>query len=126
MGSIRAADHPTYAGPNGITAPQICQIARYAGLSDRMLALGLFEHNPDLDGEAEVQLAHRLFGTCLTASSISLEIIPSVVQMNTLDMLLIYRAMIMKLHSINHRDQTAGGWTFQSPRRRKITRTITT
>ncbi len=51
MGSIRAADHPAsvYAGPNGITAPQICQIARYAGLSDRMLALGLFEHNPDLD-----------------------------------------------------------------------------
>ena len=51
MASIRAADHPAnvYAGPNGITAPQICQIARYAGLSDRILALGLFEHNPDLD-----------------------------------------------------------------------------
>lgn len=51
MGAIRAADHPAsvHAGPNGITASQICQIARYAGLSDRMLALGIFEHNPDLD-----------------------------------------------------------------------------
>jgi formiminoglutamase len=51
LGSIRAADHPAsvHAGPNGITAAQICQIARYAGLSDRVLALGVFEHNPDLD-----------------------------------------------------------------------------
>ena len=51
IGAVRAADHPAnvYAGPNGITAPQICQLARYAGLSDRVLALGLFEHNPDLD-----------------------------------------------------------------------------
>jgi len=51
LGSIRAADHPAsvHAGPNGITASEICQIARYAGLSDRMVAMGVFEHNPDLD-----------------------------------------------------------------------------
>ena len=51
LSSIRAADHPasTHAGPNGLTSSQICQLARYAGLSDRMIALGVFEHNPDLD-----------------------------------------------------------------------------
>ena len=49
--SIRASDHPasTHAGPNGLSSSQICQLARYAGLSDRMMALGIFEHNPDLD-----------------------------------------------------------------------------
>ena len=51
LSSIRASDHPasTHAGPNGFSSSQFCQLARYAGLSDKMMALGLFEHNPDLD-----------------------------------------------------------------------------
>ena len=51
LGSIRAADHPahTAAGPNGIDAMTACALARYAGMSDRLKAFGLFEHNPDLD-----------------------------------------------------------------------------
>lgn len=49
--SIRAADHPAHdaAGPNGIDAMTACAIGRYAGMSDRLKAIGLFEHNPDLD-----------------------------------------------------------------------------
>jgi arginase family enzyme len=51
LSSIRASDHPasTHAGPNGFSSSQFCQLARYAGLSDKMMALGIFEHNPDLD-----------------------------------------------------------------------------
>lgn len=51
FGSIRASDHPAHdaAGPNGIDAMTACAIARYAGMSDRLKAFGLFEHNPDLD-----------------------------------------------------------------------------
>lgn len=51
VSAIRAADHPAHAlaGPNGIDAMTACAIARYAGISDRLKAFGLFEHNPDLD-----------------------------------------------------------------------------
>ena len=43
--------HPAHdaAGPNGIDAMTACAIGRYAGMSDRLKAIGLFEHNPDLD-----------------------------------------------------------------------------
>jgi len=51
MASVRASDHPasTHASPNGMTAEHLCQLARYIGMSDRLLATGFFEHNPDLD-----------------------------------------------------------------------------
>ena len=51
VASIRASDHPAsaHAGPNGMTAEHLCQLSRYIGMSDRLLALGFFEHNPDLD-----------------------------------------------------------------------------
>jgi hypothetical protein len=51
MASVRISDHPasSHAGPNGMTAEHLCQLARYVGMSDRLLALGFFEHNPDLD-----------------------------------------------------------------------------
>jgi hypothetical protein len=51
MQAVRGADHPAHAeaGPNGLDAQQICRLGRYAGMSDRLKAIGLFEHNPDLD-----------------------------------------------------------------------------
>ena len=51
VASIRASDHPasSHASPNGMTAEHFCQLARYIGMSDRLLATGFFEHNPDLD-----------------------------------------------------------------------------
>jgi len=60
MSVIRGCDHPAHAdsGPNGIDARTICQLARYAGMSDRLKAIGVFEHNPDLD--------HRTLGAQLT------------------------------------------------------------
>jgi hypothetical protein len=72
MGSIRAADHPAHseAGPNGLDALQACTLAKYAGLSDRLKAFGVFEHNPDLDmrdlgAKAAAQVVwHFLDGAC--------------------------------------------------------------
>ena len=51
VAAIRASDHPasTHASPNGMTAEHFCQLSRYIGMSDRLLATGFFEHNPDLD-----------------------------------------------------------------------------
>lgn len=51
MASVRASDHPasTHASPNGMTSEHLCQLSRYVGMSDRLLATGFFEHNPDLD-----------------------------------------------------------------------------
>ena len=48
---IQGSDHVAHAdaGPNGIDARTMCQLARYAGMSDQMKAIGIFEHNPDLD-----------------------------------------------------------------------------
>ena len=48
---IRGSDHPAHAaaGPNGLSAPAACQLARYAGMSDRLKVLGIFEHNMSLD-----------------------------------------------------------------------------
>ena len=38
-----------YSSPNGFSSQEACQIMRYAGLSDKLSCLGLFEYNQDLD-----------------------------------------------------------------------------
>ena len=37
--------------PNGLTGEEFCQLARYAGYSDRLTAIGFFEHDPSRDGD---------------------------------------------------------------------------
>jgi len=51
VGAIRQSDAPAraQASPNGFYGEEICQIMRYAGLSDRLSSLGIFELNPDFD-----------------------------------------------------------------------------
>jgi len=53
MGAVRTADHPasTEARPNGLTGEELCQLARYAGYSDRLSSVGFFEHDPSRDGD---------------------------------------------------------------------------
>lgn len=50
--SIRAAEIRTenYISPNGFYADQICQIAKYAGISDKLTAVGLFNYFPEDKG----------------------------------------------------------------------------
>ena len=50
--SIRAAEirSENYVSPNGFYADQICQIAKYAGISDKLTAVGLFNYFPEEKG----------------------------------------------------------------------------
>jgi len=51
VSAIRMADAPGHAmaSPNGFTGEEFCQIARYAGLSDKLTSFGIYEFNPDFD-----------------------------------------------------------------------------
>lgn len=63
IGSVRASDAPGNgnASPNGFYGEEICQIMRYAGLSDKLTSLGLYEINPRLDRQSQTaQLAAQM------------------------------------------------------------------
>lgn len=53
---LRTSDFPndTFVQPNGLFNHELCQIARYAGISDKLSAIGLFNLSPN----AGNQLAH--------------------------------------------------------------------
>lgn len=70
--AIQSSDMPAQRGamPNGVWAHDACQLARYAGLSDRLKVWGLFEVNPahDLPNGAGVMLAAQLVWHVLEGS----------------------------------------------------------
>lgn len=51
IGAMRAGDAPGHASatPNGFNGDEICRVARYAGLSENLSAIGFFEYNPRYD-----------------------------------------------------------------------------
>ena len=51
MGAVRHADAPgsSTPSPNGFYGNELCQITRYAGLSEQVTSLGFFEINPSSD-----------------------------------------------------------------------------
>ncbi|MCK4989368.1 MAG: formimidoylglutamase [Bacteroidales bacterium] len=55
MGAVRHADAPgaSTPSPNGFFADELCQITRYAGLSEQTNIIGFFEFNPksDINGQ---------------------------------------------------------------------------
>ena len=53
ISAIRMADAPGRAGatPNGFSGEELCQITRYAGLSDKLTSLGIYEFNPHYDNQ---------------------------------------------------------------------------
>ncbi|GAB4315092.1 MAG: formimidoylglutamase [Bacteroidales bacterium] len=55
MSVVRQADAPGnhLASPNGFSSDEICQIMKYAGLSDHSTCLGIFEINPELDRDGQ-------------------------------------------------------------------------
>jgi len=57
MSAIRYSDAPgnLNATPNGISGEEACQIARYAGLSDKLSSFGLYEVNPLHDVREQTQ-----------------------------------------------------------------------
>lgn len=51
IGAIRASEAPGNANavPNGLFGDEACQIARYAGMSDKCTSIGFYEFNPKFD-----------------------------------------------------------------------------
>lgn len=51
MGAVRLSDAPgvKYGSPNGLFGEELCQLARYAGFSDRIGVFSIFETNPQCD-----------------------------------------------------------------------------
>lgn len=60
MSAIRQSDAPgnAYVTPNGFYGEEACQIMRYAGLSDKVSSIGIYEFNPTLDNNG--QTAHLI------------------------------------------------------------------
>jgi hypothetical protein len=62
--SIRASEllNVNYTSPNGFYADQICQISKYAGISDKLTSFGVFNFIPDKkEGVASVLLAQIIW-----------------------------------------------------------------
>src|SRR5690606_19611046 len=51
IGAIRASEAPgnANANPNGLYGDEACQLARYAGMSDKCSSVGFYEYNPTFD-----------------------------------------------------------------------------
>ncbi|MFN8286969.1 MAG: formimidoylglutamase [Chitinophagales bacterium] len=55
ISAIRQADAPAHAqaSPNGFSGEELCQITRYAGLSDKLTSIGIYEVNPGYDNNRQ-------------------------------------------------------------------------
>jgi len=63
ISSIRRSDAPGthYSTPNGFYGEQVCQAFRYAGMSDKLSSVGIYEVNPSLDNRGQTtELAAQL------------------------------------------------------------------
>ncbi|MDO6802508.1 formimidoylglutamase [Wenyingzhuangia sp. 1_MG-2023] len=51
IGAVRASEAPGNgnANPNGLYGDDICALARYAGISDKVTSFGIYEYNPIFD-----------------------------------------------------------------------------
>jgi len=55
ISSIRQSDAPAFynPSPSGFTSEEACQLARYSGIGDLVIAFGLFEMNPKFDNRSQ-------------------------------------------------------------------------
>lgn len=58
VSAIRRADAPGNgnASPNGFYGDEACQVARYAGLSEKLSSIGFYEYNPRFDQQAQTAM----------------------------------------------------------------------
>lgn len=65
ISAVRQTDAPANAvpSPHGFYGEQLCQIARFAGMSDKTSCFGIFELNPNLDnhGQTAHMVAHAVW-----------------------------------------------------------------
>lgn len=64
VSAIKHSDAPGNANgsPNGLSSEEICQIFRYAGYSDRLSSIGIYELNPSYDTH---KMTAKLMAQCL-------------------------------------------------------------
>jgi arginase family enzyme len=58
ISAIRSSDAPANANasPNGFYGEQACQIARYAGMNDKLSSIGFYEFNPAYDNNSQTAM----------------------------------------------------------------------
>lgn len=65
LGAVRQSYNPGtyYTSPHGLSGNELCAITRYAGMSDTLSQLGIFEYNPRLDdhGHSAHLCAHAIW-----------------------------------------------------------------
>ncbi len=65
ISAVRQSDAPANANPSphGFYGEQLCQVARFAGMSDKTSTFGIFEMDPalDRDGQTAHMLAHAVW-----------------------------------------------------------------
>ena len=65
ISAIRSSDAPGNgnASPNGFYGEDACQIARYAGMNDKLSSIGFYEYNPDHDlkGQTAMLLSQMIW-----------------------------------------------------------------
>jgi len=76
--AIRNSDMPRdiYSSPNGFYAEQICQIARYAGFSDKMTSIGLYNFFNPKNRESENKLLAQIIWHIIDGINSRLEDFP--------------------------------------------------
>ncbi len=60
--SIRSSEFPSkqHSSPNGFYADQICQISKYAGISDKLTSVGIFNLHPSEDANSANHLVAQI------------------------------------------------------------------
>jgi arginase family enzyme len=64
VSAVRMSDAPATANPSphGLYGEQLCQICRYAGMSDKLTSIGFYENNPLRDnGQTSNLIAHAIW-----------------------------------------------------------------
>lgn len=66
INAVKGCDSPGTGQPNGLTGEQACQMARYAGISDKASGFGVFNfcHERDHHGQSAMLIAQMLWYFC--------------------------------------------------------------
>ena len=76
LSAIRYAESPAHSmvSPNGLTGKEICTLARYAGLSNKMRTFGVYEYNADFEiRNQSAQLIAQMLWYCIEGINLRME-----------------------------------------------------
>lgn len=116
LGCIKYSDAPgsPKSSPNGISAEEVCQIARYAGISSRMSSFGLYGYSPVTDtNNSTAKLSAQMIWYFLEGVLLRKDEDPSKEQ----DKFLQYRTTLNngEHEIIFYKSKTSGRWWMEIP-----------